>query len=352
TASDGAGGTDSFTSIENVIGGSFGDHLTGVAQWGRTTSRLRGGAGNDTLVGIDGEFVVADYADQTMALSVNLASGSVNDGLGGIDSLIDIRGAYMFGNFADTLIGGIGDNWFAPSGGNDSIVGGDGLDVLSYDGSPAGGVSVNLAMGTANDGDGGTDLFTSIEAVATGYSNDTVIGDSQDNIIWLGAGADYADAGDGRDMIAGIMGASPYTIVYTSNEAGDQLPFSGVTIDLAAGRLTGGDGSTDTILNFEDAIGSTMHDSILGSGGDNMLDGAEGNDTIDAGGGNDTLIAGPGDNSLMGGSGDDLYLMMDSDGANVITDSSGNDTVSLSGIFAETTGFRRHQLIHQRRRWQ
>ena len=60
-------------------------------------------------------------------------------------------------NFADTLIGSSGDDWLAPSGGNDSIVGGNGFDVLSYDGNPTRGVSVNLATGTANDGDGGID---------------------------------------------------------------------------------------------------------------------------------------------------------------------------------------------------
>ena len=305
-ATDGAGGTDSFTSIENVIGGTFGDHLTGTAQLGRSTSRLRGAAGSDTLVGIDGEFVVADYTDQTVGLSVNLASGSVNDGLGGVDSLVNIRGAIMYRDYADTLIGSNGNNWLSPSGGNDSIVGGSGFDVLSYDGNPTGGVSVNLATGVANDGDGGTDLFTSIEVVSTGYSNDTVIGDDGDNFISLGAGADSADAAGGQDQISYRIGFSPNAVAYTFNEAGNQLPFTGVTIDLAAGRATDYGGSVDTILNFEDAEGSTMHDSILGSIGDNDLEGWEGNDTINAGAGNDTIRNDAGNDLLMGGAGNDL----------------------------------------------
>ncbi|MFO0245966.1 MAG: beta strand repeat-containing protein, partial [Betaproteobacteria bacterium] len=308
TASDGRGGTDSFTSIENVIGGSFGDRLTGIAQDGRTASRLRGGAGNDTLIGIEDEFVVADYADQTKALSVNLASGSVNDGLGGIDSLVNIRGAAMFGNYADTLIGSNGDDWLDPSGGSDSVMGGDGYDRIVYSGTPSGGVSVNLAAGVASDGDGGTDTLIGFEAVSTGYSNDTVIGDSNDNIVGLSAGADYADGAGGIDMVDYAVGYSPNVGRYTSNEAGDQLPFNGVTIDLAAGRATDQGGSTDTILNFEDAFGSTMHDSILGSAGDNYLDGAEGNDTINGGGGNDEISSDQGTDSLFGGDGDDnLY---------------------------------------------
>ncbi|MFN8983217.1 MAG: hypothetical protein ACK5X9_11925, partial [Alphaproteobacteria bacterium] len=332
TASDGSGGTDIFTSIENVIGGRFGDHLTGIAQDGRATSRLRGGEGNDTLVGIDygydSEFVIADYSDQTMGLSVNLASGIVNDGLGGIDSLVNIRGAAMFGNFADTLIGSNGDDWLEPSGGNDSVMGGDGYDIIAYSGTPTGGVSVNLATGVASDGDGGTDTLTGIEAVTTGYSNDTVIGDSGDNLVGLSAGADYADGAGGTDMVAYDIGFSPNGVRYTSNEAGDQLPFTGVTIDLAAGRATDQGGAADTILNFEDAIGSTMHDSILGSAGDNYLDGVEGNDTINGGGGNDEIYSGRGADSLFGGDGDDNLYAFESTDAVRMDGGSGNDTLT------------------------
>ena len=335
SATDGAGGVDSFTSIENAIGGSGNDHLTGVAQLNRAASQLRGGAGNDTLVGVEGEYVLADYQDQTAGLNVNLQSGSVNDGLGGVDLLVNISGAMMYGNFADTLTGTSGDDWLAPSGGNDSINGGDGYDIINYGGSPSAGVSVNLAAGRASDGDGGLDVFTGIEGVVTGYSNDTVIGDSVGNLVSLGAGADYADAGSGIDIISYSENASPSTQVYTTNEAGDQLPYSGVTIDLSAGRATDQGGSTDTILNFEDIIGSTMHDSILGSSGDNFIEGEEGNDTINGGAGNDWIWGGQGDNSLLGGAGDDRYLITPLDGENSISDSAGDDTIWLNGVSGE-----------------
>ncbi len=301
TASDGRGGTDIFTSIENVSGQDFADHLTGIAQLGRSTSRLRGGGGNDTLVGIANEFVTADYTDQTMGLSVNLASGSVNDGLGGVDQLINIRGAIMLGSFADTIIGTAGNDWLSPGGGNDTISGGDGLDIISYDGNPTSGVSVNLAAGRASDGDGGTDSLNGVEGVWVSYSNDTVVGDGQGNLIGLGAGADSADAAAGQDTISYSLGFSPNTSVYVFNEAQNQLSFTGVTIDLAAGRATDFAGATDTILNFEAAIGSTMHDSILGSNGNDVLDGAEGNDAINGGGGGDTIYAGAGDDVVLVG---------------------------------------------------
>jgi Ca2+-binding RTX toxin-like protein len=341
TASDGRGGVDRFTSIENVYGGELNDYLVGIAQEGGT-SRLRGDAGNDTLVGDGESYVVADYSSQTIGLSVNLASGSVNDGLGGIDSLVNIRGAQMFGNYADTLIGTSGDDWLSAGAGNDSIVGGDGIDILHYGGSPTMGISVNLVTGTAADGDGGTDVFIGIEAVVTGYSNDTVIGNNAMNYVGLSAGADYADGGGGVDLVSYRVGFSDGAVAYTYNESGNMRPFSGVTIDLAAGRATDHGNSVDTIINFEDADGSTMHDSILGSSGDNQLDGWEGNDTINAGAGNDTIRNDAGNDLLMGGAGNDLIqggngvdvdidILSGGDGADTLDARGGPDATLYGG---------------------
>jgi len=330
TASDGRGGTDSFSSIENVYGGELNDYLVGVGQ-SSSTSRLRGDAGNDTLVGEEFSYIIADYGSQTSGLLVNLASGSVNDGLGGVDVLINIRGAQMFGNFADTLLGTSSSDWFAPGAGNDSVDGGSGMDILAYGGNPSMGVSVNLAGGVASDGDGGIDVFSSIEMVVTSYSNDTVIGDGGANVISLGAGADYSDGASGRDIISYALGFSDGAIAYTYNEVGNALPFSGVTIDLSAGRATDYSGAVDTLVGFEDADGSTMHDSILGSSADNEFDGLGGNDTIDGGAGNDTIWSDEGDDRFLGGAGNDLYLMAFATGSVTISDISGNDTVSLSG---------------------
>ena len=149
-------------------------YLVVVGQDGPAESGLRGGAGSCRMVVSDGDLVVAVYGTETVGLSVHRAYGRVSDGMCGVESLFNIRGAQMYGNFADTLIGSNGDDWLAPSGGSDSIVGGNGFDVLSYGGNPTRGVSVNLATGTANYGDGGTDAFTGIEAVLTGLSLITI----------------------------------------------------------------------------------------------------------------------------------------------------------------------------------
>jgi Ca2+-binding RTX toxin-like protein len=71
TASDGYGGTDTFSNIENVRGSAFNDHLKGDAN----VNWLEGGAGNDTLYGFTGNDVFV------------FAPSGV-----GVDTILDFRG--------------------------------------------------------------------------------------------------------------------------------------------------------------------------------------------------------------------------------------------------------------------
>ena len=82
--------TDTLVSIENLLGGSGNDTITGTTG----DNALDGGLGNDSLVGGEG-----------------------NDSLTG-------------GRNADTLVGGVGDDVLNGSEGTDSLVGGDGNDTL------------------------------------------------------------------------------------------------------------------------------------------------------------------------------------------------------------------------------
>ena len=307
-ASDGEGGTDLLISIENAIGSAFNDHMTGVAQAGRSTSDLRGGAGNDTLVGIAGEFVRADYADQTVGLSINLATGTANDGRGGVDTLVNIRGVLMFGEFADTLVGTGAAEWFAPSEGADSVNAGGGFDIIGYGGLDAGGVSVNLATGRARDTGGTIDTILGFEGASLSFGDDTINGTAGANLIGPGGGADLVNALGGDDTISYVLGFSPDGVQHTINEAGDRAPVLGVTIDLLTGRATDFGGDIDTILGFENAIGGTANDIVRGSGIANFLGGAEGNDTLEGRAGNDTLDGGAGIDRLVGGLNNDTYV--------------------------------------------
>lgn len=343
-ATDGEGGTDRLVSIENAIGGAFADRLTGVAQNGQSTSDLRGGRGNDTLVGISGEYVRADYADQTVALSINLASGSVQDGHGGTDRLINIRGAVLFGDFNDVVMGSAFGEWISPSEGADSVNGLGGFDIISYTGLDAGGVSVNLATARALDTGGDIDTILGFEGISASFGDDTLNGTAIGNLIGPGAGADLVNALGGADTLSYSLGFSPGGTQFTSNEAGDRLPVQGVTIDLQTARATDYGGSVDTILGFEHAIGSTAADIIRGSTLANRLVGAEGNDTLEGRAGNDTLDGEAGNDRLVGGIGNDVYVHATGD---VVVEllNQGIDTVSATQGTAFTLGANLEALV-------
>ncbi|MEO3472848.1 calcium-binding protein [Roseomonas sp. CAU 1739] len=335
TASDGEGGTDKLISIENVIGSNFADRLTGVAQLGRTTSLLRGGGGNDTLVGIGGQFVLADYADQTVGLSINLGTGTANDGRGGIDTLNNIRGVSLFGNFADTVIGTANSEWFNPSEGADSINAGLGFDIVGYGGTDVGGVSVNLATGRARDTGGAVDTIIGFEGVSASFGDDSIYGSTAGNLIGPAGGADFVNAGLGEDTVSYSLGFSPDGTQFTANEAGDRLPVQGVTVDLVTLRATDYGGAIDTIIGFEHAIGSTAGDILRGSALANILDGAEGNDTIEGRAGADTLDGGTGNDRMVGGADNDTYIVDAALDTTVELANQGIDTV-LTGLAART----------------
>lgn len=92
--------TDTIENIENVIGGSAADKLTGNA----LDNMLAGNAGDDTLKG-----------------------GAGNDTLDGGEGIDDLDGGA--GN--DTLLGGAGDDVLKGGAGNDVIKGGTGSDTMT-----------------------------------------------------------------------------------------------------------------------------------------------------------------------------------------------------------------------------
>jgi glucose/arabinose dehydrogenase len=135
-------GADDLTSIEDVIGGSGGDVLTGdggdnVLAPGAGDDDLDGGAGLDTV----------SYAEVLQAVSVNLSalSDQATGAAIGTDQLAGIEN--VIGGFAnDILIGDIAANVLLGNSGRDVLAGGDGADTLS------GGLGKDrLAGGAAND---------------------------------------------------------------------------------------------------------------------------------------------------------------------------------------------------------
>ena len=155
----------------------------------------------------------------------------------------------------ENLTGSAFDDTLEGNGGNNTLVGGAGNDTVSYANAGAG-VTVNLALdGTAQNTIGaGTDTLSGFENVTGSDFNDTLTGDKNDNILDGGAGVD--------------------TVSYAG-------ALSGVTVSLAAGTASGA--GSDTLLNFENVIGSGLNDTIEGDDGDNILAGGAGTDTLSYG---------------------------------------------------------------------
>jgi len=281
-------------------GGAGNDYLVG----GAGDDVLNGGAGNDTLDGGDGRDL-AVYTNATGSINVDMAAGTAG-GLGvGNDTLISverIRGS----NFADNYVAtgfnaasplpgrGTDFNEFEGGRGNDTITG-NGNTRVSYL-TAAAAVTVDLMAGTGQGtapGDlaaVGLDHFTAgVTSVRGSNFDDTLFGSGTT------ATFEQFEGRGGNDIIDGRGGLD--RVVYDN----DDTTTSGITVDLAAGSVTG-DGSvgTDTLRSIEAVRGTEFADtySALGFGAGSTNAGSNGSFNEFEGGGGDDMIAGNGNTRI------------------------------------------------------
>src|SRR5262249_27996694 len=134
-----------------------------------------------------------------------------------------------------------------------------------------------------------------------GAGNDRITGSAAADAVLGGAGNDHITD---RDFVNGDEydgGDGVDTIDYSRGAFVDGT----VTIDLSAGQTVGAGSNSETITNFENAIGSQGAETIAGNAAANGLDGAGGNDVLAGGFGNDALTGGAGDDVLDGQDGAD-----------------------------------------------
>jgi len=196
----GLGGNDiicGFDGADTIIGGSGADLLSGdggndsVSGGAGDFDNLWGLSGNDALNGGGGfDWVLYRGAPGpvTLDLSAGSATGEGTDELSAIEGVVGSR-------FDDVLTGDDANNTFQAEDGNDTIDGGGGVDFASFFLSP-GPVTVDLAKGT--------DTLTGIENVTgSGDYGDTLMGDSQNNVLLGSGGDDSVSGGDGDDELDG-----------------------------------------------------------------------------------------------------------------------------------------------------
>jgi len=192
----------------------------------------------------------------------------------------------------DILVGGAGNDWLIGGAGADSLSGEAGIDGVSYCQSEAG-VSVDLASGTGRGGDAQGDRLESIESVDGTNYDDVLIGNSGANTLRGGRGTDILRGGAGADTLDGGTGLDMSSYFDSA---------SGVTVNLATGKVIGGTATGDILVSIEAINGSAYADAIAGDGGFNVLWGGAGGDALRGAGGSDDLTGGAGaDRFVFGG---------------------------------------------------
>lgn len=342
---------------DTIQGGAGSDDLNGslgndLLNGDEGYDLLTGGPGNDTLNG-GAESDWAFYLSATGPVNVNLATGRAS-GADGNDTLSGIE--HLYGSvFDDVLTGDDEDNTLNGLAGNDTLVGGVGVDEAAY-WDAAGSVNVDLSTGRASGADG-DDRLTGIENlhgssfadVLTGDgANNYITGSSGDDRLDGGAGADSLDGGEGDDRLDGgdgddelqggdghdtlIGGAGVDTVLFNGPELNylitslgpgawrieDRVGLEGIDTlsgiehlsfvivgTLDGSTLAGGEGFD--IASYEEATSAVTVDldqgQAVGAAGRNGLSSIEG--AIGSADFGDTLIGDTGDNQLEGLGGND-----------------------------------------------
>ncbi len=282
---------DLLTTVENIVGSGLNDALTGDVN----ANGLYGGVGNDTLAGLGGADTLdggagmdtVSYAASAAGVTLTLggAAGVGGDAAGDVLTAIE---AVIGSGQNDVLTGDTNANGLYGGGGSDTIIGGagadtldggTGTDLLSY-ATATSGITVSLASGTGTIGDASGDVVTGFENVLGSGLNDVLTGDATANALYGGTGSDTLNGGALGDTLDGGTGDS------------DAVSYAGstveVVIDLSLGTATGGDAAGDVLTGFENIIGSTLNDTLVGDIGANVLTGGEGSDVLDGDDGLDT----------------------------------------------------------------
>ena len=348
-------GSDVLLNVENVIGSSHDDIITGDSS---NSNVLMGGAGSDTYnlwastEGTGKIITVQDDSGSADKITLGFSSTSGSAALvssyivgsdlhlvydsSGADNEIVIQNQYtadLSGNrvtsietieYSDHVAVSLPSLILGGSGG-DTLTGTSGADVID------GGAGYDTVHAGA-----GNDLIFGSEVVYGEAGNDTIYGTTGTDHLYGGAGDDHLYGGGGYDVLDGGQGND-----YIDGGAlGDWTVYSdadspaGVTVNLATGTAIDGWGNTDTLVNVENIIGSDYADTLTAGSGGSSISAGDGNDTIYGGAGDDTLNGEGGNDVIYGGAG--FNTMDGGPGNDTFHGESGTDTVtyanSTSGV--------------------
>ncbi len=266
------------TSSATLRGGSGTDFLQGTLG----NDEINGGTGNDTA-----SFVTAFSTTATgVTVDLNTQGVAQNTVAAGSDTLIGIENL-VGSQYNDTLTGDGTDNGIEGGLGDDTLVGGGGIDTASYAGATAGvTVSLNNQGAGQNTVNAGTDNLSGFENILGSAFSDTLTGDSLSNTITGGAGNDFLNPGINALGLVDLLdgGAGSDTVFFT-----DSSPVVAILNGALDGSASVSGNVVATLRNIENLTGGGGHDTLTGDGNDNVIEGGLGDDTLVGGGGNDTV---------------------------------------------------------------
>ena len=312
----------SLAHIQNVIGGSAADTLTGDAG----ANKLTGGGGNDAIFGGDGLdtavfastfAVTAVVANSSGGWTVTTGNGDGTDTLSGIEYIEHSGGRYVlidptlthsgFASVDAAIAAGTrpGDTLVFAAEPTDpiNIVTNDTVDIIiPYN------VDTDVQTG---DGDNHVQTAGGDDTVITGTGDDTVKTGGGDDVVETGGGDDtiIGGSGNGDDVYDGGLGSD--TVLYPSaahsitvdlnladrhlepasggGTIGALLIAAGYADNTPVGKAEGVDIGTDALIGIENVVGGSANDTITGNSGDNIITGGLGDDILNGGGGDDTF---------------------------------------------------------------
>ncbi|MEM1161702.1 MAG: Hint domain-containing protein [Pseudomonadota bacterium] len=270
---------------------------------------IYGGTGIDTLSGGFGANTVFGGAGDDVLDSRNIIPSP------GVDTVYGGAGNdSIFGKQGDDLIyGGIGDDNISsnfanltPTIGRDTVYGGAGDDTITTLNST--GTNSSSIGDLVYGGDGADSILGAIQSSVAGADLDSLYGGADADIIDGNGGPDFIDAGSGDDTVIARDGADTTTggdgidTIDFSNEAGPLI------FDMSNSTVVGTinttiSGVTESNILYEDVVGTSGADSILGNDADNSIGGGAGADTLSGGFGSDVFNSGAGDDTIIGGEG-------------------------------------------------
>lgn len=350
---DGAAGEDdSLSGIENAIGGSGNDTLTGDD----LSNVLTGGAGNDVLSGltgsntfdggdgddtIDARNVLPDHvtcgadADSVLAdgYDVDPIYGSISPDCETVDFVAMVRATasrVMYvakpGDADDLTI--MRSNQTYTFENDHPITPGEGCSAITATSVQCATVSLSLGvrLGDGNDrvdhqttafadldGGDGDDILIDhdgMSGLAGGDGNDQLYAGAGDDKLVGGEGNDFLEPGTGREatsvndsyLPAISGGPGDDTVSYA-----DRLNSVRVSIDDLADNVSSGN---DGEPGEGDYVDDDVEHILAGAGNDTLVGNSQAN-SVSGGAGNDSVVGGAGADTLAGGTDDDTILARD-----------------------------------------